>query len=339
MSNLNEHQYSVGIVGIRGYVGQRLLAIIDQHPKLKIVWVSSRQLQGKSILQLSPKLKQNRHLLISHLSPQQVATSQVEVLVLALPNGLAKDYLVAIENASISPRLIIDLSADHRFDSNWHYALPELQVNSQQRLPVEASNSIKLSNPGCYATAMQLLLKPLCHLLKQPANCFGVSGYSGAGTHPNRHNNQKNLRDNLIGYQLSGHLHEQEVSHQLNFQVKFSPHVTSAFSGIHLTAQICFQQPQSYSSLRQYYKKHYAKQPFVEWIDGMPSIKHVCDTPNALIGGLHISDDGLTASLVCCLDNLLKGAASQAVQNINLALGLCQTLGIVPSKKSFCWVS
>ena len=134
-----------------------------------------------------------------------------------------------------SETVIVDLSADHRFDDAWYYGLPELTRHAI------AANA-RISNPGCYATAMQLAIAPLTDQLAGPPQCFGVSGYSGAGTTPSDKNNPDKLRDNLMPYALVDHVHEREVSRQLGMPVEFMPHVAPHFRGITMTVNLWLQQ-------------------------------------------------------------------------------------------------
>lgn len=319
---MTKKQYSLGIVGVRGYVGKELLALVSKHPKIKIHWISSRQLAGQSIdclFDSSDDWQPNQiDCTIEELSAQQVAERKTDIVVLAMPNGLAKPYVEALEKTS-AKAIIIDLSADYRFSDDWVYSLPELDHQTLEN--AAKSRPLKISNPGCYATAMQLALAPIIDLLSATAHCFGVSGYSGAGTKPSPNNDPANLENNLIGYALIEHLHEKEVSARMHQQVSFSPHVAAFFRGINMTVQVEFSKPQTAEKLYQLYSDYYNKHPNVICQQTIPVVKQVTGTANCLIGGFAVSKDGKRATLVSCLDNLLKGAASQALQNINIALG------------------
>jgi N-acetyl-gamma-glutamyl-phosphate reductase len=319
--NTSQTKYTLGIIGGRGYVGQKLLSLLANHPYIDVKWISSRALVGQSSTSLVPSLNS---FAIENLTPAQVGEKQTDIVVLALPNGLAAPYVQALENRQ-QYQVIIDLSADYRFDDNWAYCLPELDNLNLER-------PIKISNPGCYATAMQLVLAPINALIQGSPHCFGVSGYSGAGTTPCANNDPKNLKDNLIGYGLIEHLHEKEVTSRLNQQVFFSPHVAEFFTGINMTVQVTLKASHSSESLLTIYQNFYKDEPLVICQPNIPTIKQVVNTPNCLIGGFTTSQDGKRATIIGCIDNLLKGAASQALQNINLALGLNQTLAITGEK-------
>ena len=315
--SLLNQPYSLGLIGARGYVGQTLLRLLESHQSIDVSWVSSRQLAGQPATVLAKHLEA---LQIEDLTPQQVAERPTDIIVLALPNGLAAPYVAALENNE-QVKVIIDLSADYRFDENWQYSLPEIDT-------LKAANPSKISNPGCYATAMQLAIAPLKSMIEGMPHCFGVSGYSGAGTKPSANNDPAVLQDNLVGYAPVDHLHEKEVSHRMASPVRFSPHVAAFFSGINMTIQVTFKQPQTAAGLFDLFDSFYADSPLVFSQAAVPTVQQVKNTPLALLGGFAVSENGLQGTLTCCLDNLYKGAASQALQNINLAVGLPELEGI-----------
>jgi len=271
----NKPHYSLGIVGVRGYVGKELLALISDHPQIKTQWLSSRQLEGQNAnTVLDNQTVDELDFIIESLTPEQVANKNTDIIVLALPNGLAEPFVKAIEQKN-NAKVIIDLSADYRFanengDNNWVYSVPEL--DSEALVQASSNYPVKISNPGCYATAMQLALAPVMGLLSTPAHCFGVSGYSGAGTTPSPNNDPDNLKDNLIGYKLLEHLHEKEVSERLKAAVCFSPHVAAFFRGINMTVQLEFIEAQSSESLLERFNNFYSQHPLVNCSAEIPLI-------------------------------------------------------------------
>lgn len=318
-------KFSVGLLGVRGYVGEELVKIIVQHPFLDLSWVSSRQLEGKS---LSEVYNLNSELIIENITPEKLAQDKVDVVILALPNGASQNFVKALkENTFVS--VIIDLSADYRFDQEWQYALPETKNLHQGNNTVTLKDAKKwLSNPGCYATAMQLAIAPIVDLIKERPSCFGISGYSGAGTTPSSTNQKENLEDNIIPYKLVHHLHEKEASFHLDKKISFTPHVADFFRGISMTVQVEFNCPISSNDLFNRFNDYYSLHPLVLCEKEVPTIKQIVNTNYCLIGGFEVSKDGSRATLVSCLDNLLKGAASQAIQNINIALNIEPEVGL-----------
>ncbi|MCF6192835.1 MAG: N-acetyl-gamma-glutamyl-phosphate reductase [Kangiellaceae bacterium] len=320
---------SIGIVGVRGYVGRELIRLLANHQSIHVEWVSSRQLNGVALTDFlsldeyfEPVALASDHyyndLRITTLSDEDVAAKNTDVIVLALPNGLAKSFVDKIEDSG-GTRIVIDLSADFRFDDNWIYSVPELLQNGQC-LNGEDSKLVKISNPGCYATAMQMALAPLVNRIIGGANCFGISGFSGAGTKPSANNDPNNLRDNILPYGLIEHLHEQEVSHQLEIPISFSPHVAEFFRGISMTIQVDLDQSYGLKDIRKIFDLFYEGKPLVKIQEAIPNIQQIVNTEECVVGGFSLSKDGKRLTLISCLDNLLKGAASQALQNIGLAL-------------------
>jgi N-acetyl-gamma-glutamyl-phosphate reductase len=290
---------TLGLVGARGYVGREVVEIVTRHPKLELA--------------LSVSQRDNK-------SAEEIAGAGLDAYVLALPNGKTAPYVEAITRVR-PDAIIVDLSADHRFDDTWVYGQPE-------RLRERVRAARRIANPGCYATAMQLALAPLAQALDGPANVFGVSGYSGAGTTPSPKNDPEVLRDNLVPYALAGHVHEREVKRQLACGLFFMPHVAPFFRGITCTVSVALREVWSKEDLRARFEDAYRAEPLVHVTDDPPLVRDVAGKHDVFLGGLTLSDDGRHAVLVANIDNLLGGAATQAIRNLNLALGEPELLGI-----------
>jgi len=315
---MNKQTFSLGIVGARGHTGSELIKLLANHPHIELAFVSSRELAGQSVASYNPTY--TGLLNYERLDADEVAGKDADIVILALPNGKADPYVTELNNKK-PDGLIIDLSADYRFDSTWYYGLPELTRQNY-------TGQKRISNPGCYATAMQLAIAPLTKQLAGPPSCFGVSGYSGAGTTPSERNNPELLRDNLMPYALTGHIHEREVSAQLALPVEFMPHVAAHFRGITLTANLWLQQAHKREEIVALYRSYYANEPLIEIIDDAPWVSRIAGKHGVQIGGFSLAADNKRVVVVATLDNLLKGAATQAVQNLNLALGLNELTGI-----------
>ena len=228
----NSNPSRVALIGARGYTGKALVDLINRHPNLDLRHVSSRELAGQKLHGYD-----RREIIYENLSPEDVRImaekDQVDVWVMALPNGVCKPYVDAInETSNGKEQLIVDLSADYRFDHTWTYGLPETIARS------EIAKARRISNPGCYATAAQVGIAPLLSYLSGQPVVFGVSGYSGAGTKPSPKNDVNNLKDNIIAYSLTDHIHEREISTQLGTDVAFIPHVAVWFQGIHVSVSL-----------------------------------------------------------------------------------------------------
>lgn len=310
--------FSIGIVGARGYVGAELISLVAAHPHFDLAFVSSRELAGQRLADHHPDWSSD----LRYTAPEHADLPLLgaDGVVLALPNGKAGICVEAFDATGREP-VIIDLSADYRFDAGWYYGLPELTRD-------EYSGQRRISNPGCYATAMQLALAPMLDVLQAPAQCFGVSGYSGAGTTPSERNDPELLRDNLMPYALTGHVHEREVSTRVGHPVEFMPHVAPHFRGLTITANLHLARRFDREEVAARYRERYADEPMVRLLDEAPWVSAIAGRHHVEIGGFTLSADGQRLVVVATLDNLLKGAATQALQNLNRAFGLPELTGI-----------
>lgn len=309
---------TIGIVGARGHTGAELVRLIARHSQLHLAFVSSRELVGKRVADHVDGFE--AELSYENLDAAGVAAKQTDAIVLALPNGAAAPYVAQIDENN--PQcIIVDLSADHRFDSAWYYGLPELTR-------VHASGKRRIANPGCYATAMQLAIAPLKERLAAPPACFGVSGYSGAGTTPSDRNDPDKLRDNLIAYALVDHLHEREVTRHLGVPVEFVPHVASHFRGISMTVNLWLDRAMTSETIKRHYREFYRNDALVDVVEEAPWVSRIAGREHVEVGGFAVAPGGKRVVLVATLDNLLKGAATQALQNLNLASGFAELEGI-----------
>ena len=308
----------IGIIGARGHTGAELIALIAHHPRLELAFVSSRELSGQRFADHITGF--GGDLRYENPDPVQAARKGADAVILALPNDKSEPFVQALD--TYAPHaIVVDLSADHRFDENWYYGLPELTRGRH-------AGERRISNPGCYATAMQLAIAPLRELLAGPPQCFGVSGYSGAGTTPSDRNDPHELRDNLMPYSLTGHLHEREASTRLGVPVEFMPHVAPHFRGITVTVNLRLNEVVSVESLKARYAEHYACEPLIRITDDPPWVSRIAGEHYVEIGGFAVAPSAKRAVVVATLDNLLKGAATQAMQNLNLALGCDEFAGI-----------
>jgi N-acetyl-gamma-glutamyl-phosphate reductase len=311
----------LALIGARGYTGGALLELLIGHPQLELVLATSTSSPGRPIAEEVPAWPDaSQH--FSDLRPAGVADIDAGVWVLALPNGKSAPWVEAIGQAHPGA-MILDLGADWRFDADWTYGLTEFNREA-------IAGSRRIANPGCYATGALFGLVPIRRSLAAPPVIFGVSGYSGAGRTPGPRNNPERLRDNFIPYALAGHVHESEISTHLARPVRFHPHVAPFFRGISLTVSVSLTEAVSAGKLLEIYADRLADEPLIEVVTDIPEIGQVANTPRLAIGGFTVDErDPMRATFVVVLDNLLKGAAGQALQNINLALGLDELAGIL----------
>ncbi|TGO48877.1 hypothetical protein BOTNAR_0455g00040 [Botryotinia narcissicola] len=318
----NTQPAKVALIGARGYTGQALISLLNAHPNMDLRHVSSRELAGQKL-----KGYEKRDITYENLSPEDVRrmeeNGEIDCWVMALPNGVCKPFVDAInEGKGPQNSVIVDLSADYRFDSKWTYGLPELVNRS------DIAKATRISNPGCYATAAQLGIAPLVPFLGGQPTIFGVSGYSGAGTKPSPKNDVENLTGNIIPYSLTDHIHEREISNQLDIEVAFIPHVAVWFQGIHHSISIPLKEKMTSRDIRNLYQERYAGEKLVKITGEAPSVKNISGKHGVEIGGFGVHSSGKRVVVCATIDNLLKGAATQCLQNMNLALGFAEYEGI-----------
>jgi N-acetyl-gamma-glutamyl-phosphate reductase/acetylglutamate kinase len=314
----------VALIGARGYTGQNLISLIDNHKYLELSHVSSRELKGQKLQGYN---KDN--IVYSNLQVEDIKkleeNKEVDIWVMALPNGVCRPFVEAIESVANSQSKIVDLSADYRFDTTgeWIYGLPELNDRST------IAKAKKISNPGCYATAAQCAIAPLKEYINGTPSIFGVSGYSGAGTKPSPKNDVKFLANNLIPYSLTDHVHEKEISNQLGLDVAFTPHVAQWFQGISHTISIPIKKGSITSrEIRNIYQDRYQGEQLITISGEAPLVKDISGKHGVVVGGFAVNSKEDRVVIVATIDNLLKGAATQCLQNMNLTLGYGEYEGI-----------
>jgi N-acetyl-gamma-glutamyl-phosphate reductase / acetylglutamate kinase len=308
-NNSNSKPSRIALVGARGYTGKALIDLLNRHPNMDLRHVSSRELAGQKL-----KGYDRRDITYENLSTEDVRrmseNGDVDCWVMALPNGVCKPFVDAIDQAG-KDQLIIDLSADYRFDPEWTYGLPELVDRSS------IAKATRISNPGCYATAAQLGIAPLIPYLDGQPTVFGVSGYSGAGTKPSPKNDVENLKNNIIAYSLTDHVHEREISTQLGTTVGFIPHVAVWFQGIHHTINIPLKEEMTSRDIRTLYQDRYAGEKLLKVIGEAPSVKRIAGKHGVEMGGFAVHSSGRRVVVCATIDNLLKGAATQCLRKFS----------------------
>ncbi len=298
----------IGVVGARGHVGAELVPLLVRHEGLEIAWVTSQSAPGESVPGTS--------LTFLGADPALLRQEPVDAVVLALPNGESRAWSDAAGDA-----VVVDLSADHRFDEAWVYGQPE-------RFRAKIRGAKRIASPGCYATAAQLAIAPLVDVARGPVHVFGVSGFSGAGTAKSERNDPDVLRDNVVPYALVGHAHERELRRHLDHPVFFVPHVAPFFRGLVVTASLDLARPIDEAELEARFTRAYGSEPLVALTKDPPRPRDSVGTHGVRIGGFALGDGGSHAVVVAALDNLLGGAASQAMRALNLALGLPERAGV-----------
>ena len=332
----------IGIVGGTGYTGVELLRILSQHPEVSIEAITSRKEAGMDVAQLFPSLRGRIELKFS--DPTEANLDKCDVVFFATPNGIAMKQVPSLLDAGVR---IIDLAADFRIKDiavweKWYgmpHACPELVAEAVYGLPEINRDRIKtaqlIANPGCYPTAVQLGFLPLVesgavdldHLVAD-----AKSGVSGAGRNAEIHTLFAEAADNFKAYGVSGHRHLPEIRQGLSQAAKhpvgltFVPHLTPMIRGIHATLYAKLLKEVDLQAL---YENRYVNEPFVDVLPAgsHPETRSVRGSNLCRIA-VHRPQGGDTAVILSVTDNLVKGAAGQAVQNMNLMFGLPETLAI-----------
>lgn len=308
----------IGLAGGRGYVGEEILRLLLPLQSFEVVYIGSRGLAGKPVASEYQNLPTDQ--LFQDLSVESLQACEADIWILAQGNGQAAGLAEIL--ADDETRLI-DISSDFRFDDQWIYGLPE-----KNRSLIGAAKNV--SNPGCYATAAQLALLPLRDRIQGIPVVFGISGFSGAGRTPNEKNDPKRLENNILPYSLTGHTHEKEISRHLGYAVQFAPHVSSFFRGISVTVKASLRDAETCEGLLQLYQNYFGDFPLVTATAEIPEIQQVVESNQAIVGGFAVDDrDARQVTVVCVIDNLRKGAASQVIQNLNLMCGYPSEQGLL----------
>ena len=333
----------VAVIGSAGYVGGELLRIVLQHPEVTECVATSRSQAGKPIADLHPGLALITEARFSGATGGEAARG-ADVVFLALEHGQSSELMGEIVDAG--PGLIVDLAADFRIQDGrlnekyygvhktpalvhrFRYALADV-------LGAELAGATALAAPGCFATAAQMALYPLAGLaLAAPPAIFAVTGSSGAGVHPKPTTHHPARAHNLFGYSAMSHRHEGEILEQwrawtgdAGASARLLAHSGPFVRGIYATLHATLASPVGREAIMRRYTEAYDRRPFVKLTAQPPELTHAVGTNLALI---HVatSEDGREAQVMVAIDNLIKGAGGQAVQAMNLALGLDETAGV-----------
>ncbi|GAA5899852.1 bifunctional acetylglutamate kinase/N-acetyl-gamma-glutamyl-phosphate reductase [Sporobolomyces salmoneus] len=331
----------VALIGARGYTGSNLVSLLNSHPSLELSHVSSRELAGQPLSEYTKSRISYENLGFKEMETLE-AKGEVDAWIMALPNGVMAPFVEAIDKGAQGKKeaeksVIIDLGADKRFDESWTYGLPELYNRSALH------TAKRISNPGCFATNTQLLLAPLLPYMSSPPSVHAISGYSGAGTKSGKEPKitPESLKGGVRPYSLTDHIHEREASYQLSklldssaqlgkdeFSVAFMPNVAPWFQGIISTVSIPLKQEMRASEIKQLFEDKYGDEKLVKVQSGVPEISQISGKHGVRIGGFQVHSSGKRVVIVGVLDNLLKGAATQCLQNLNIALGQDEYAGI-----------
>ncbi len=332
----------IGIVGGTGYTGVELLRLLALHPDAELVAITSRGEAGLPVADMFPSLR--GYVDLSFVDPASADLGVCDVVFFATPNGIAMQQARALLEKGVR---VIDLAADFRIKDvavweKWYgmqHACPDLIAEAVYGLPEFNREQIRyarlIANPGCYPTAVQLGFMPLLRAgIVDPANLIAdaKSGVSGAGRKAEVHTLFAEAGDNFKAYGVGGHRHLPEISQGLSgiagqqVGLTFVPHLTPLIRGIHATLYAKLKAP---CDLQQLFEESYRDEFFVDVLPrgAHPETRSVRASNQCRIA-VHQPQGGDTVVVLSVIDNLVKGAAGQAVQNMNIMFGLPERTGL-----------
>ncbi len=338
----------VGIVGGTGYTGVELLRILAGHPEAEVAVITSRAEAGIPVANLYPSLR--GHFDIAFSEPDVEQLGECDVVFFATPHGVAQSMMPALFSRGVK---IIDLSADFRIRdaklwSEWYnqpHGCPELLGEAVYGLPEVNRRAIAgaqlIACPGCYPTAIQLGFIPLLEQgLVSPSNLIAsaASGVSGAGRQAKVDNLFTEINDSFKAYGAAGHRHLPELEQTLNdvladseskVSLTFVPHLIPAIRGIHATLYSTVNAAGSEADLQAIFEARYADEPFVDVLPAgtCPQTRTVKSSNMCRVSVLRPQNRD-TVVVLSVIDNLMKGASGQAVQNMNIMFGFAETTGL-----------
>lgn len=334
-----------GIIGPTGYAGLHLIRLLLNHPQAEIVTLAARREERPCIADLWPALKGRIDMRCSLIGSDPIG--DIDVAFIALPHTIAMDHVPGLLDKGIR---VVDISADYRLRDPANYAkwydkehtdvgnLEQAVYGLCEMNRADIAGAQLVANPGCYPTAVELGLMPL---LKNGLEAKGAriitdakSGISGAGRTPKLAFHFPEANESVTAYKVGTHQHHGEMIQMLSdvagydVDLLFTPHLMPMDRGILATTYVPLENAATTEELMKMYADFYADEPFVRVLtDGsMPNTKHVTDSNFTDIA---VTVAGQTAVVISAIDNLIKGAAGQAVQNMNIMFGIEETAGLL----------
>ena len=337
----------VSIIGANGYTGHELVRLLSQHPNVQIKTITSRSNVGRKISELYPSLHGVADLTFEDMDVDKIA-AQSDVVFAALPHGASASILPQFVEKGVK---VIDLSGDFRYDDltvyeKWYgivHPYPELMKKAVYGLCELHREKIKkadlIGNPGCYSTCSILALAPLVdeNIIDTKSIIIDAkSGVSGAGREPAQPYHFCDCTETMKAYKVAEHRHTSEIEQEISLlagseiMISFTPHLVPMKRGIFATCYANLAGEYKVEELIALYQEYYKDDFFVRICENgrLPEIHDVSGS-NFVDIGLVVDQRLKRVVVVCCIDNLIKGAAGQAVQNMNLLFGLDEKTGLM----------
>lgn len=334
----------VGIVGATGYAGAELVRILLSHPNAELVAISSVSFEGKKLSEVYPSYKT---LCDMECGTQDTVVEKSDVIFAALPHGLSQELAAQCDKAG---KAFIDLGADFRLDSEEEYKEwyggefldKDLHNRSVYGLPELFRDSIKgkriIANPGCYTTGAPLALAPAVKngLVKTEGIIVdSKSGVTGAGRKPSQGNHYPELNEGFHAYKVASHRHTPEIEQTLSrlsgkeVKITFVPHLLPVNRGIISTCYARLNDGVTKEQVRTAYEEFYKDEYFIRLLpDGANADIHNIKYSNFCDISLHFDERTNTFIAISAIDNMVKGAAGQAIQNMNIIFDLDEKTGL-----------
>lgn len=332
----------VGIVNVTGYAGVELARLLQSHPEVELTQVTGRSAAGQRLSEFFPHLKG------SDLPILEEIEEPVDFAFLALPHAASAAQAVKLLDAGMK---VIDISADFRLKDvgvyeEWYketHPAPQLLAEAVYGLPElhrqEIRKSRLIANPGCYPTSVILAMAPVADIIEPNVVVDSKSGVSGAGRTLSLTTHYSEVNESVQAYSIAGHRHLPEMAQEVNavrekalgannpVSMLFLPHLMPMTRGILSDCYAKLTVPMDRAQLIERYREFYRGEPFVRIVEQSPQTKHTWGSNFCVICPF-IDKRTNTLVVLSCLDNLVKGAAGQAVQNMNLMMGIDETTGV-----------
>lgn len=333
-----KNKKKIGIIGATGYTGVELVKILINHPGVELSYLTSTSYAGKDINEVYPFLKGLFSKKLQEYSASAKELKNLDLVFLGLPHGHAMQIVPELLEKNIK---VVDLGADFRyqdikaFEKNYQkHTAKETNAIAVYGLPeynrAKIKKAVLVANPGCYVTAATLGLKPLIdsgNFVPGSVIVDAKSGVSGAGRSLTNETHFPEINQNFSAYKIGVHRHQSEMEQNLGTDVLFSPHLLPINRGILATCYVTLKKKLTKKQLFKLYEDKYNNEYFVKLSENLPAIKEVAGSNLCRIGIVY-QEEQQRVIVVSVIDNLLKGASGQAVQNMNLMFGFAEDTGL-----------